>query len=76
MYSVDDRMINVYGAVGGTRIGRRNRNTRRKLAPVPLCPPQIAHDLTLGRTQATAVGSRRIGVIMLISIILIKMREL
>jgi hypothetical protein len=30
-----------YGAVGGMRIGRGNRSTRRKPAPVPLCPPQI-----------------------------------
>jgi hypothetical protein len=29
------------GAVGGMRIGRRNRSTRRKPAPVPLSPPQI-----------------------------------
>jgi hypothetical protein len=35
-----------YGAVGGMRIGRINRSTRRKPAPVPLCPPQIPHDLT------------------------------
>jgi hypothetical protein len=35
-----------YGAVGGMRIGRGNRNTRREPAPVPLCPPQIPHDLT------------------------------
>jgi hypothetical protein len=35
-----------YGAVGGMRIGRGNRSTRRKPAPVPLCPPQIPHDLT------------------------------
>jgi hypothetical protein len=34
-----------YGAVGGMRIGRGNRSTRRKPAPVPLCPPQIPHDL-------------------------------
>jgi hypothetical protein len=27
-----------YGAVGGMRIGRGNRSTRRKPAPVPLCP--------------------------------------
>jgi hypothetical protein len=27
------------GEIGGT-IGRRNRSTRRKPAPVPLCPPQ------------------------------------
>jgi hypothetical protein len=34
-----------YGAVGGIIIGRGNRSTRRKPAPVPLCPPQIPHDL-------------------------------
>jgi hypothetical protein len=34
-----------YGAIGGMRIGRGNRSTRRKPAPVPLCPPQIPHDL-------------------------------
>jgi hypothetical protein len=34
------------GAVGGMRIGRGNHSTRRKPAPVPLCPPQIPRDLT------------------------------
>jgi hypothetical protein len=48
------------GAVGGMRIGRRNRNTRRKPAPVPLDPPQIPHDLTWARTQSAVVGSRRL----------------
>jgi hypothetical protein len=43
---------------GGVRIDRGNRSTRRKPAPVPLCPPQIPHDLTLARTAA--VGSRRL----------------
>jgi hypothetical protein len=28
-------------------------------APVPLCPPQMPHDLTRARTWAAAVGSRR-----------------
>jgi hypothetical protein len=42
------------------RIGRGNRSTRRKTAPVPLCPPQIPHDLTLARTRAATVGSRRL----------------
>jgi hypothetical protein len=32
------------------RIGRGNRSTRGKPAPVPLCPPQIPHDLTWDRT--------------------------
>jgi hypothetical protein len=35
-------------AVDGMRIGRGNRNTLRKPASVPLCPPQIPHDLNLG----------------------------
>jgi hypothetical protein len=30
-------------AVGGMKIGRGNRSTRRKPAPAPLCPPQIKH---------------------------------
>jgi hypothetical protein len=34
------------GEFGGMMIGRGNRSTRRKPAPVPLCPPQIPHDLT------------------------------
>jgi hypothetical protein len=50
----------VCGAVGGMRIGRGNRSTRRKPAPVPLCPSQIPHDRTWDRTWAAAVGSRRL----------------
>jgi hypothetical protein len=34
------------GAVGGMKIGKGTRSTRRKPAPVLLCPPQIPHDLT------------------------------
>jgi hypothetical protein len=49
-----------YGAIGGMRIGRGNRSTRRKPAPVPLCPPQIPHDLTWDRTWAAAMGSQRL----------------
>jgi hypothetical protein len=48
------------GAVGGMKIGRGNRSTRRKLGPVPLCPPQIPHDLTRAWTRADAVGSQRL----------------
>jgi hypothetical protein len=44
-------------AVGGMRIVRRNRSTRIKPAPMPLCPP---HDLTWDWTRAAAVGSRRL----------------
>jgi hypothetical protein len=33
-------------------------STRKKPAPVPLCPPQIPHYLTWARTRAAAVGIR------------------
>jgi hypothetical protein len=46
------------GTVGGMKIGRGNQSTGRKPAPVPLCPPQIPHDLT-DQTLDTAVGSWR-----------------
>jgi hypothetical protein len=48
------------GAVGGLRIGGGNRNTQKEPAPVPLCPPQIPHDLTWAWTRAVAMGSRRL----------------
>jgi hypothetical protein len=32
--------------VDGMMIGRGNRSTRRKPAPVPLCPPQTPHAST------------------------------
>jgi hypothetical protein len=40
------------------RIGKGNRSTWSKSAPVPFFPPQIPHDLTLVRTQAAAVITR------------------
>jgi hypothetical protein len=40
------------GAVGGMRTGRGNRSTRRNHAAMPLCPPQIPHDLTWAQTLA------------------------
>jgi hypothetical protein len=40
-------------------IGRGSRSTRRKPAPVPLCPPQIPHAART-RTRAVAVGSQRL----------------
>jgi hypothetical protein len=33
------------GSVCGIRIGRGKRSTQRKPDPMPLCPPQIPHDL-------------------------------
>jgi hypothetical protein len=40
-------------------IGRGNRSTRRKPAPVPLCPPQTPH-AARKRTRAAAVGRQRL----------------
>jgi hypothetical protein len=48
------------GKIGGMKIGRGNRSTRRKPAPAPLCPPQIPLDQTQDRTRAAAVGSHRL----------------
>jgi hypothetical protein len=48
------------GAVGEKKNGRGNRNTRRKPAPAPLCPPQIPHDQIRARTRVAAVGSQRL----------------
>jgi hypothetical protein len=48
------------GAVGGMRIDRGNRSTRRKPAPVPFCAPRIPHDLTWARTRTAAVGARQL----------------
>jgi hypothetical protein len=47
-------------AIGGMKIGRGNRSTRRKPAPAPFCPPQIPLDQTRARTRAAAVGSQRL----------------
>jgi hypothetical protein len=44
------------GAIGGMKIGRGNRSTRRKPAPAPLCPPQIPHDQTRARTPGHRGG--------------------
>jgi hypothetical protein len=46
------------GEIGGM-IGRGNRSTQRKPAPVPLCSPQILHAART-RTRAAAVGSQRL----------------
>jgi hypothetical protein len=48
------------GEFGGMKIGRRNRSSRRKPAPAPLCPPQIPLDQTRARTRAAAVRSQRL----------------
>jgi hypothetical protein len=46
------------GEIGGM-IGRGKRSTRRKPAPVPLCPPQSPHAAQT-RLRAAAVGSQRL----------------
>jgi hypothetical protein len=48
------------GEIGGMKIGRGNRSTRRKPAPAPLWPPQIPLDQTRAPTRAAAVGSQRL----------------
>jgi hypothetical protein len=45
------------GEFGGIKIGRGNRNTRRKPASETLCPPQIPLYQTWVRTRAAVVGS-------------------
>jgi hypothetical protein len=46
------------GPIGG-RFDRGNKRTRRKLAPVLLCPLQIPYELTQATTRPVAVGSQR-----------------
>jgi hypothetical protein len=46
------------GEIGGM-IGKGNRSTRRKPAPVLLCPPQIPHAART-RTRAAAMGRQRL----------------
>jgi hypothetical protein len=36
--------------------GKGDRRTRRKSAPLPLCPPQVPHDLTRARTRASRLS--------------------
>jgi hypothetical protein len=44
------------GEVGGMKIGRGTRSTRRKPAPAPLCPPQIPLDKTPGSNPGRRGG--------------------
>jgi hypothetical protein len=50
-YDYDD------GEIGGMMIGRGNRSTWRKLAPMPLCPPQPPYAART-QTQAAVVGNQ------------------
>jgi hypothetical protein len=47
-------------AIVGMKIGRGNRSTRGKPAPVPLCRPQIPHDLSRAQTRAASVESQQL----------------
>jgi hypothetical protein len=62
LYSYKPQMIDEgdCGAIGGMKISRGNRSTRRKPALEPLCPQQIPHDETRARTREAAVGSKRL----------------
>jgi hypothetical protein len=51
-------IVDECGAVGGMRIGRGNRNTREKSAPLPLCLPRIPYDLTWARTRTAWAMAR------------------
>jgi hypothetical protein len=44
------------GAIGGMKMGKGNRSTRRKPAPASFCPPQIPLYQTRVRTLAAAVS--------------------
>jgi hypothetical protein len=46
------------GEIGGV-IGRGNRNTLRKPAPMPRCPPQTLYAART-RTRAAALGRQRL----------------
>jgi hypothetical protein len=48
------------GAVGGMRIGRGNRSTPNKPAPVPFCPPRIPYELSRFRNRTAVMGSWRL----------------
>jgi hypothetical protein len=43
--SIDHRVINECGIVGGMRIGRGNQSAWKNPVSVPFCPPQMPHDL-------------------------------
>jgi hypothetical protein len=53
-------IINQYAAFGRLRIGRGNRNSRRKPSPVPPGLPQIPREVASDRTRSAAAGSMRL----------------
>jgi hypothetical protein len=50
------RMKDYESEATGGMSSRRNSNTQRKPASVPLCPTQIPHTLTQVQTRVAAVG--------------------
>lgn len=57
-YAISDGgMINECRTICGMTLGKGNQSTWRKHHPMPLCPPQISHDLMQDWTWAAAVGS-------------------
>jgi hypothetical protein len=46
----------IFGAIGGMKIGRGNRSTRRKPTTAPLCPPQNPTWQTRSRTPDRSGG--------------------
>jgi hypothetical protein len=48
------------GEFSAMKIGRRNRNSRRKPAPAPRCPPEIPRAQTRDQTRGAAMGSQRL----------------
>jgi hypothetical protein len=48
------------GAIGGMKIGRGNRSTRRNLPQRHFVHHKVPHDQTRARTRAAAVGSQRL----------------
>jgi hypothetical protein len=47
--------------IGGMKIGRGNRSTRRKPAPAPLCPPEPSEQSTQSQTESTQYSTRSLG---------------
>ena len=51
------------GAVGGTKIGRGNRSTRRRPAPLPLYLTQIPHEQTRATDRLSYVRPRCVEIV-------------
>jgi hypothetical protein len=52
LYSINDTMINEYGAVAVMETARSNGSAQRKPSPISFCPSQIPQDLTPDRIWA------------------------